>query len=210
MLKVDTRSYKDYVLPYKFNNEYSNKIIGIFGDSFAALARDAKYNKRFSHERSWPYYLGVLSNSSVDAWGVTGGNESDLAFILQKNKLNYDYTILVHTNPTRSSSEIKENKNNLSLYKALATIEGLTRNKKNVLHIFWNEEHEIYKFSHKKYFMDFILKYHPHLTEGGSSTSNSIVNKNDQLGGNCHLSNRGNLLLAIEINKYLFSNDASN
>jgi hypothetical protein len=208
MLKVDT-SYKDYVLPYKVNNEYGNKIIGIFGDSFAALAKDAKYNKEFSHELTWPYYLGVLSNSSVDAWGVNGGSELDLAFVLQKNKVNYDYTILVHTSPTRLHAQIKENKNNLNLYKALATIEGLTRDKKNVLHMFWNEEHEIYKFSHKKYFMRPILKYHPHPTEVGSPRSNSVVNKNDQLGSTCHLSNRGSLLLAIEINKYLFSNDAS-
>ena len=87
----------------------------------------------------------------------------------------------------------------------------LTRNKKNVLHVFWNVEHEVYKFSHKKYFMDSILKNHPNPMEVGVNvtTRDSTVNKNAQLGGSCHRSNRGNLLLAIEINKHLFSNDES-
>ena len=85
-----------------------------------------------------------------------------------------------------------------------------TKNKKNILHVFWNYEHEIYKFSNKKYFMNFILLNHPNQSEFYSpSTSKSTINKNDQLGGYCHLSNRGNLLLAIEINKHLFSNDES-
>ena len=155
------------------------------------------------------YYLGVLSNSSIDSWGVNGGSENDLAFILQKNELNYDYSILIHTNPLRST---RITKNKIThLYKSLALIEILTRNKKNVLHVFWNVEHEVYKFSHKKYFMDSILKNHPNPMEVGVNvtTRDSTVNKNDQLGGSCHLSNRGNLLLAIEINKHLFSNDES-
>ena len=37
-----------------------------------------------------------------------------------------------------------------------------------------------------------------------------VINKNDQQSGHCHLSNRGNLLLAIELNKIIFSNDESN
>ena len=59
--------------------------------------------------------------------------------------------------------------------------------------------------------MDSILKNHPNQNEVGVTFINkmSTVNKNDQLGGYCHLSNRGNLLLAIEINKLLFSNDES-
>ena len=64
--------------------------------------------------------------------------------------------------------------------------------------------------SNKKYFMNFILKNHPNQSAFYSpTTSKSTINKNDQLGGYCHLSNRGNLLLAIEINKHLFSNDES-
>ena len=59
--------------------------------------------------------------------------------------------------------------------------------------------------------MDSIVKNHPNQNEVGVNEQHrdSTVNKNDQLGGYCHLSNRGNLLLAIEINKHLFSNDES-
>tara|TARA_B100000131_G_scaffold77232_1_gene73796 strand:- start:309 stop:941 length:633 start_codon:yes stop_codon:yes gene_type:complete len=207
---IRTTKSEIYEIPYRYENEYGKKTIGVFGDSFAGLAKDAKYlYDTFTHESSWIYYLGVLSNSSIDAWGVTGGSENDLAFILQKNELNYDYSLLIHTNPLR---DVRITKNKITdLYKALAIIEGKTRDKKNVLHVFWNVEHEIYKFSHKKYFMDSILKNHPNPVEVGVNvtTRNSTVNKNDQLGGSCHLSNRGNLLLAIEINKHLFSNDES-
>ena len=208
MLICTTKS-ETYEIPFRYKNEYGKKTIGVYGDSFACLAKHAKYNIDFSHELSWMYYLGVLSNSSIDSWGVNGGSENDLAFILQKNELNYDYSILIHTNPLRST---RITKNKIThLYKSLALIEILTRNKKNVLHVFWNVEHEVYKFSHKKYFMDSILKNHPNPMEVGVNvtTRDSTVNKNDQLGGSCHLSNRGNLLLAIEFNKHLFSNDES-
>ena len=57
--------------------------------------------------------------------------------------------------------------------------------------------------------MEHILKKHPALDDKSKSTKLNIPNKNDQLDGHCHLSNRGNLLLAIEINKHLFSNDES-
>ena len=57
--------------------------------------------------------------------------------------------------------------------------------------------------------MEHILKKHPALDDKSKSTKVGIPNKNDQLDGHCHLSNRGNLLLAIEINKHLFSNDES-
>ena len=205
---IHTTKLETYELPYKFNNEYGKKTIGVYGDSFAGLAKHAKYNENFSHEHTWPYYLGVLSNSSVDSWGVNGGSEQDLALTLQKSGLNYDDIVLVHTHPLRENIIAKNNI--IDLYNALAVIEALTKNKKNILHIFWDKEHEIYKFSNKKYFMNFILKNHPNQSEIYSpTTSKSTINKNDQLGGYCHLSNRGNLLLAIEINKFLFSNDES-
>ena len=54
--------------------------------------------------------------------------------------------------------------------------------------------------------MEHILKKHPALDE----KKGFFININDQEGGHCHLSNRGNLLLAIELNKIIFSNDESN
>ena len=102
MLICTTKS-ETYEIPFRYKNEYGKKTIGVYGDSFACLAKHAKYNIDFSHELSWMYYLGVLSNSSIDSWGVNGGSENDLAFILQKNEINYDYSILIHTNPLRST-----------------------------------------------------------------------------------------------------------
>ena len=196
----------NYTIPYSCINEYADKSIGVFGDSFAGIAEHAKYVDKFSHELSWLYYLGVLSNSKVDAWGINRGSEHDLAFILQENKLSdYDFLILVHTVPTRSP-RLKDNKIK-NLYKALAFIEGITKDKKDVLHIFWDIDDEIYSFSHKKYYIDRILKYHPNHGEINTQVGAKgvIENKNDQLGGYCHLSNRGNLLLAIEVNQLLFN-----
>ena len=55
--------------------------------------------------------------------------------------------------------------------------------------------------------LDRILKYHPNHGEINTQVGAKgvIENKNDQLGGYCHLSNRGNLLLAIEVNQLLFN-----
>ena len=55
-------------LPYIINTESPNKRIGIFGDSFAALQDEITYSKvhlndnLWSHEFSWMYYLGMLTN----------------------------------------------------------------------------------------------------------------------------------------------------
>ena len=197
-----------YTLPYVIPNEYQNKIIGVFGDSFAGLADIENYNtkhlnQKFSHECSWLFYLGMLSNSEIHSWGVSGGSEYDILQTLLNNKTKYDYYIVFHTQPTRKN---KTTNKTINLHKTLAAIETITKKEKNILHIFWNKEHEVYTFSKDTYCMEHILKKHPALDE----KKGFFININDQEGGHCHLSNRGNLLLAIELNKIIFSNDESN
>tara|TARA_Y100000034_G_C6848283_1_gene384511 strand:- start:429 stop:1067 length:639 start_codon:yes stop_codon:yes gene_type:complete len=201
----------EYILPYTITNEYKNKIIGVFGDSFADLASSSNHtekhlNQEFSHESSWLFYLGMLSNSEVQTWGVVGGSEFDILQTLINNKTQYDYYIIFHTQPMRKNRTTDKATN---LYKTFAAIESITRKEKNVLHLFWNKNHEIYTFSKSKYYIDNILKRHPNQSEK-KYFKKEKTNENDQLAGTCHLSNRGNLLLAIKLNKILFSNDESN
>ena len=201
----------EYNLPYIIPNEYSNKTIGVFGDSFCALADIKNYNivhmnEKFSHELSWLFFLGILSRSEIYSWGISGGSEYDILRTLLSNKTKYDSYIIFHTHPDRPN--VTTNKT-INIYKTLAAIETITKKEKNILHIFWNKKHEVYNFSKDTYCMEHILKKHPALDDKSKSTKVGIPNKNDQLDGHCHLSNRGNLLLAIEINKHLFSNDES-
>ena len=201
----------EYDVPYIISNEYSNKIIGVFGDSFGGLADIKNYSEKhlndyFSHECSWLFYLGILSYSEVHSWGISDGSEYDILQTLLNNKTKYDYYIIFHTQPHRKNITTDKD---INLYKTLAAIESITREKLNVLHLFWHNEHEVYTFSQPKYCIENILKKHPSMDER-FIIKEQVINKNDQQSGHCHLSNRGNLLLAIELNKIIFSNDESN
>ena len=48
MLICTTKS-ETYEIPFRYKNEYGKKTIGVYGDSFACLAKHAKYNIDFSH-----------------------------------------------------------------------------------------------------------------------------------------------------------------
>ena len=48
MLICTTKS-ETYEIPFRYKNEYGKKTIGVYGDSFACLAKHAKYNMIYFH-----------------------------------------------------------------------------------------------------------------------------------------------------------------
>ena len=163
-----------YKLPYIIPNEYADKTIGVFGDSFAGLGSEEIYTKNHTssppgYEHSWMFYLGMLSNSIVHSWGISGGAESDILVTLLKHTLVYDYYIVFHTSPVRALNpkinnytfkNIHTTKNKAKLSKAFYKETSKFLKDKKVLHLYWNKEHMLYNFIGKNFCMDHILKHH--------------------------------------------------
>ena len=197
-------------LPYIINTENPNKRIGVFGDSFAGLQDELRYSKihlnddLWSHEFSWIYYLGMLTNSEIHSWGLSKGSEKETAFLLANCPIEYDLYIIVHTRPTRTAQRIDLHKK-FSLYSALGIMKKFIENKK-IIHLYWDKNHKIYKFKNAiEYCFEDILNNHMNENDLwiADSKPNFKKSKFDNLNGMNHLSNRGNLLLSMEINKLL-------
>ena len=197
----------DITLPYIINIENPSKQIGIFGDSFAGLQDELTYSKihlnndLWSHEFSWMYYLGMLTNSEIHSWGLSRCSETETAFLLTTCPIKYDLYIIVHTHPNRINKRIDLPKK-FSFYSAL---KKFTENKKT-MHMYWDKDHKIYEFKNGiEYCFEDVLSNH--INEGDlwmvDWEPNFKKSKLDKSNGMNHLSNRGNLLLSMEINKLL-------
>ena len=55
-----------YTLPYVIPNEYQNKIIGVFGDSFAGLADIENYNTKHLNQNC--AIITTASRSETNVW----------------------------------------------------------------------------------------------------------------------------------------------
>ena len=180
-------------LPYSIRVEKPKLKIGVFGDSFAQLAEHA-LNKNFSHETSWIYYLSNLLNANCDSWGISCSSLADMIYLYNNKDIDYDIYLFLHTDPTRSNS-ITATK--LTNKLCTAFTEDII-DKKTIM-IYWNRNHNFFNFKTSD-----IIYANYHITNQNPNEINSFEvapNPLDQLGGFHHMSNRGNLLLAIEINK---------
>ena len=194
-------------LPYIINIESPSKRIGIFGDSFAGLQDELTYSKihlnddLWSHEFSWMYYLGMLTNAEIHSWGLSRSSEAEIIFLLTTCSIKYDLYIIVHTSPARINTRIDLPKK-FSLYSAL---KKLTENKK-IIHLYWDKGHQIYEFKNGiEYCFEDILSNHINDNDLAIADWNPNFKKSkfDKSNGMNHLSNRGNLLLSMKINKLL-------
>ena len=186
---------KEVELPYKIVTENPKLTIGIFGDSFAQLAEHALDNN-FIHEISWIYYLSNLVNANCDAWGVSDISVGDIIYLYNNRDIEYDLYIFFNTNPLRPNI-ISNNK----LTKKLCEDFNKDISNKKSLMIYWHKLHYIFDFKTTK-----IMYSNFHKTNVNQTESRSIKvdpNPLDKLGSYHHMSNRGNLLLAIEINKHI-------
>jgi len=187
-----------YIIKYP-----SNKIkIGMFGDSMVELAEtamnteilgcgeannisDDPAKRPFSHEKSWLYYLSMIGNFEVHSYGISGAGEEDIAYLFNQRTIEYDLNIIHHTNFNRSNIGLKKTKDKL-IRKFFERIK-----KPDCINISCQEE------ANKILKMDLI---------NDVPFSNPVVNTSwasaDPLDleiGFNHMSNRGNLILALKV-----------
>jgi hypothetical protein len=194
-MKIDStvKAPKGITLPYSIKVDNSKYSIGIFGDSFAALAEEMILPGT-NHEQSWIFYLANLLSCNCDSYGICGGSMLDTKYTLQKCEKEYDFYIIWYTYPDRKWITKKQSDN-----KPIGKPEYYVKQRK-VLHIFWDLSHNKYDINGSKYLCEFHLT---HPNENESDAWNLRKNPLDMLGGYHHMSNRGNLLLAIELHNII-------
>ena len=205
-------------LPYKIKVDNPKYKIGIFGDSFAQLAETAMHNKKiwqdraepvFNHENTWQYYLANLLSAEAHTYGISALSIGDVAYTIINCEILYDLYIIFHPKPGR--------KNVFALEDYSAKIYKKVRNileDKKVINIYWSKKAQSWGFvkdgkwidNKIKSFgnIDLITSYH--LTNRNAYESNKTrfytdPNPLDILDSYCHMSGRGNLLLARDIYK---------
>lgn len=198
IVKSRTLKGKNVSLPYSIKVEESKGSIGVFGDSFAQLAEFAvQFDTKWYHETSWIYYLSNILSMDCDTYGVSNCGMGDIFYTLQHAK-KYDYYIVFCTNFTRGNifSDIKFNLESCKLIKEFLK-------DKKVIFVYWDEKHKIFDFEKPHT----ICKYHiinPNKDEIGRKYE-FFENELDLLDGPHHMSNRGNLLFALDLSKLLFA-----
>lgn len=199
---IKTNYFKKGInLPYVIEVENSKAKVGIFGDSFAALSEFTIHDPTdFCHETSWMFYLANILNMECHTYGVCMASMGDIFYTLQNCETVYDYYIIFHTYPLRE--ELFSNiKYNLSTCKI---IKKILKDKK-VLSIYWDVRHKIFDFE-KPYL---ICNHHltnTNIPKEYNSSFNVQQNKLDKQGGFHHMSNRGNLLFALDVSKLFIAN----
>lgn len=193
-------------LPYIIQVDNPKYKIGIFGDSFAQLAENAQYEKKiwhghkepvFNHETAWQYFLANLLSVETHSYGISSASMGDIAEVILKSSPNiYDFYIVFHTNLHRPNLFAK-NKYDVTKYKE---VNSFLLDKK-VLNIYWDKHHKIKSFGNLDYFTDFHVSH----SNAGEDEWESEFNVNPlDIGTSfCHMSARGNLLLAIELHKII-------
>jgi len=197
-------------LPYKITTEKPRYSIGIFGDSFAQLAEHADHsgskldknkavkqeNSFFTHEFSYIYYLSKLLNVECHAWGLSGVSIADSIDVLLNSPIEYDYYIVWGTAPSRENIFSNLKISNSLYLKLIKKLEN-----KNTLLIYPYEKWEFYKnLPFEKYYSNYHIT---NINQTESEHRQISANPLDQLGSYHHMSNRGNLLLAIELSKII-------
>jgi len=195
-------------LPYIIQVDNPIYKVSIFGDSFAQLAEHAHFGKQiwlgrsdpiFNHEGTWQYFLANLLSAETHSYGVSRAGMGDITnLILSTVDKQYDLYIVFHTDYFR------KNIIEPGAYTALSfkKVNNFLSNKK-VLNIYWDERHKIKSFGNHEYISNFHLTHRN--PEDHYYDPRSKINPLDIGTSYCHMSARGNLLLAIELHKIIAS-----
>ena len=195
-------------LPYVIQVDDPKYKIGIFGDSFAQLAEHAQLDKftwqghekpMFNHESTWQYFLANLLSVETHSYGVSCAGMGDIAEIILSSFSNiYDFYIIFHTDIRRRDLFAK-NKYDATVYRKINSF----LSDKKILNIYWNKLHKIKSFGSVEY----VTNFHITNSNRGEVRWGPEINLNPlDIGTSyCHMSARGNLLLAIELHKIIAS-----
>lgn len=207
---IKTRLFPNGVeVPYVIKVEKPKYVIGIFGDSFAALAEDAILQRKkwqnhieplYNHENSWQYFLSNLLSVETHSYGICAASMGDICdLIIKSHNISYDYYIIFHTYPLRQNQFGKPYSKEI-FHKVNTLLQD-----KEVLNIYWNKKHKLRSFGSNEYYSNFHFT-NPNLVDTNPPFKDLELNPLDILGSTAHMSARGNLLLAIELNKIIASN----
>lgn len=206
---IKTKLFPDGVdVPYIIKVEKPRYVIGIFGDSFAELAENARFQTKkwqghtelkYNHENSWQYFLANLLSVETHSYGISGAGMGDICdLIIKSHDISYDYYIIFHTNPLRI-----DRFGNPYTKDVFLKVNTLLQDKE-VLNIYWNKKHKLRSFGSKEYFSKFHIT-NPNMDEVIPPITDLEKNPLDILGSTAHMSARGNLLLAIDLHKIIAS-----
>jgi len=195
-------------LPYIIQVDDPKYRIGIFGDSFAQLAENAQIGKRnwnghkkpiFNHESAWQYFLANLLSAETHSYGISGAGMGDIAeTILSSSSMIYNFYIIFHTNIHRPNLFSKTTYD-ASMFRQINNF----LSNKNILNVYWDERHKLKSFGS----LEYITNFHVTNSNPGELRWGPEINLNplDIGPSTCHMSARGNLLLAIELHKIIAS-----
>jgi len=193
-------------LPYVITVDKPLNKIGIYGDSFAQLAEEVNFNKQawegqfepvFNHENTWQYFLANLLNAETHSYGVSNASLGDIAYTILNSDFDYDYYVIFHTRPLRRNVFAKIEYDATLFRKVSEFLQG-----KKVLNIYWDITHKIKSFGDSEYICNFHIT-NPNKGEMGRFNYFRKPNPLDITGSYCHMSARGNLLLAIDLHKII-------
>jgi hypothetical protein len=207
-IKKTWRSPNGVDLPYIIQVDNPKYKIGIFGDSFAQIAENAQSDKLiwqgqkepiFNHESTWQYFLSNLLNVETHSYGISCASMGDIAEILLSSFSNiYDFYIIFHTDIHRRNIFAKT-EYNASIFKKINNF----LSDKKVLNVYWDKDHKLKSFGN----LEYVTNFHVTNSNRGEIRWGPKINLNPfDIGTSyCHMSARGNLLLAIELHKIIAS-----
>ena len=199
--------------------------IAVYGDSFAAVGENSQSNRIPDNEgKTWIYFLANILEVECHSYAVSCSGEGDISHYVHKtlDRDNYDYIIIFHTDPTRPSRYCDDPHSFKNCKRMMNDLKDY-----NVLHIYWDEYHQVFNYSDDEGKETFISNYHltnpnnppdfqhtqglVQITQTRAETPivveptlNPLDNQYGiRPGGINHMSERGNLRLAVEISKII-------
>lgn len=187
--------------------------IAIYGDSFAALGENSQSNRHPDCVGgSWIYFLANILEVECHSYAISCSGEGDISHYVHNtlDKDEYGYVIIFHTDPTRPSRYCDDEHCFRYSKRMLKDLKDY-----NVLHIYWHEQHQFFNYSDGDNNETFISTYHltnpndpPDFVDPLDQYAKYPANPLDNpYGFRCngfnHMSERGNLRLAVEISKII-------
>ena len=187
--------------------------IAIYGDSFAAIGENSQSNRMPDCEGgSWIYFLANILEVECHSYAVSCSGEGDISHYVHNtlDRDEYGYVIIFHTDPTRPSRYCEDDHSFKNCKRMMDDLKDY-----NVLHMYWDEYHQFFNYSDGKGKETFISTYHltnpnnpPDFVSPSDPYAEYPANPLDnrygvRCNGFSHMSERGNLRLALEISKII-------
>ena len=186
--------------------------IAIYGDSFAAIGENTLSNRMpCIVGGSWIYFLANILDVECHSYAISCSGEGDISHYVHSTLpgSTYDYVIIFHTDPTRPASHSDDEHTFNHCQRMKDDLENY-----NTLHMYWDERHQFFNYSGDGKEI-FISNYHktnpndpPDFVNPKDPYADTKPNPLDnpykfRCNGFNHLSERGNLRLAVEISKII-------